>query len=848
MRLHPPQPLDNAMLFYTHVYVRGNYIYFRGFNDGKRVNQKIPFKPSLFVRTGKESKYKSLWGDRLERIQFDTIKDAREFLDKYNQVSNFPIYGNKNFAYQFISKVFPNQIEFDLSLMRILTVDIETSTEYGFPDVRNAQEEILLITLRDFNTRETISLGCKPYVAKSNNVYIQCEDEFDLLRKFINILKENYPDIITGWNCQFFDVAYLSARIEKVLGKRALEECSPYGVVTTREVPFTAGRTQLSYDWVGIAVLDYLDLYKKFSFKVQESYKLDYIAQEELGKQKLKNNYSSFKEFYTQDWELFVDYNIRDVELVDELEHKMKLIVLICTMAYDAKCNYLDIFSSVRTWDCILYNALLKKDIIVHNPPPVDAGSDRQIMGAFVKEPKPGQYDWVVSFDATSLYPSIIMTFNMSPETLIDGRKYLADDERSIQKLLDRNVNFEEELQKHNATMTANGQCFSKEKKGLFPELIEYYFAERQKAKKLMLKAQTNYEETKDPKYLGEISSLNSKQMAAKILMNSLYGAMGNIYFRYYDIRIAEGITMSGQLIIRSVARQLNYYLNDRCSTKEYDYSFYSDTDSTYITLGKLINTLKNTTNKTAVVEQIDKICNKDIEPEINKSCEALGKYLNVYTEKIKFKREVIADRGIWIAKKRYALNVHNAEGVAYDPPKLKVMGMEIVRSSTPAPVRKALKEAVTIALTRDEASIRKFVSEIESKWIKLDPEEIAFPRSVNGLREYGDSNSIFRKGTPIHVRGALIYNHIITSKNLGKQYQPILEGDKIKFLYLKEPNILGTHVISFNSQLPVEFDIHRYVDYDKMFEKSFIEPLNSLLSCIGWQLREQASLEGLFV
>lgn len=833
-------------LFYTHVHVRGNNILFRGFHNGKRVNQKIPFKPTLFVRTGKETQYKSLWGESLDRLQFDTIKSAREFLDKYSEVSNFPIYGNKNFTYQFISKLFPNHIAFDMSLMKIVTIDIETSTEYGFPDVRNAQEEVLLITVRDFNTKDTVSFGCKAYAVKNNNRYVQCADEFDLLRKFINLLKEDYPDVITGWNCQFFDIAYLSARIEKVLGKRALEECSPYGIVTTREVPFTAGRTQLAYDWVGMSILDYLDLYKKFSFKVQESYKLDYIAQEELGKQKLKNNYASFKEFYTKDWELFVDYNIRDVELVDELENKMKLIVLICTMAYDAKCNYLDIFSSVRTWDCILYNALLKKNIIVHNPPSVDESSDRQIMGAFVKEPKPGQYDWVVSFDATSLYPSIIMTFNMSPETLIDGKKYLADDERSIQRLLDKEVNVAKDLEQYNASMTANGQFFSKEKKGIFPELIEYYFAERQKAKKLMLKAQTRYEETKDPKYLNEISSLNSKQMAAKILMNSLYGAMGNVFFRYYDIRIAEGITMTGQLIIRTVANQLNNYLNNLAKTTDVDYSFYSDTDSTYITLNSLVKTWRES-SKSNIVERIDTTCSKVIEPVINRACEELGQYLSVYTQKIKFKREVIADRGIWIAKKRYALNVHNAEGVAYDPPKLKVMGMEIVRSSTPAPVRKALKEAVTIALTKDEDSIREFVTNIETKWSKLDPEEIAFPRSVNGLREYGDSNSIFRKGTPIHVRGALIYNHVINSKNLGRQYQPIQEGDKIKFLYLKEPNILGTHVISFNSQLPVEFDIHRYVDYDKMFEKSFIEPLNSLLSCIGWQLREQASLEGLF-
>lgn len=835
------------MFFYTNILNRGNFIHFRGFKDGKRIVTKIPFEPVLYVRTGKESKYRTLWGEKLERIKFISISEARDFIRQYKDVSNFPIYGNYNFGYQFISKMFPDNIDFDTSCMKIVTIDIETSTEYGFPDPRVAQEEVLLITIQDFNTKQITSFGCKPYISKQAHAeYIQCDDEMHLFRKFIDFLKSDYPDIITGWNVQLFDIAYLSSRIQRVLGDRALEECSPFRVVNTREVPFARGRTQLAFEWCGISILDYMDLYKKFSYKMVENYRLDTVAKEELEDEKIKHEYNTFKEFYTQNWELFVDYNIHDVVLVDKLEDKMKLINLILTMAYDAKCNFTDIFSSVRTWDCILYNKLLKQNIIVHNPPGVDPASDRQIMGAFVKEPKPAQYDWVVSFDATSLYPSIIMTWNMSPETLVDGQKYLSDDEKSIQRLLDRQVNTDM-LKLQNYAMTSNGQCFRKDVKGIFPQLIEFYFGERQKAKKLMLQAQAKYQDTKDEKYLGEIASLNSKQMAAKILMNSLYGAMGNVYFRYYDIRIAEGITMTGQFIIRSVANQLNYYLNERCRTNGLDYSFYSDTDSTYITLDRVIKNECKDGEKLQVVGFLDNLCTKSIEPVIDRTCEDFSTYLNVYTPKIKFKREVIADRGIWIAKKRYALNVYNAEGVAYDPPKLKVLGMEIVRSSTPAPVRKALKEAVSITLTQDEATLKSFVERTENNWGKLDPEEIAFPRSVNGIKEYSDSNSIFRKGTPIHVRGALIYNHLIKTKNLEKKYQLIQEGDKIKFLYLREPNTLGTHVISFLGELPTEFRVHQYVDYDTMFEKTFIEPLNSLLECIGWQLKEQASLDGLF-
>ena len=835
------------MLFYTNIYTRGNYVYFRGFKDGKRVNQKIPFQPTYFVRAGGDTKYKSLWGEGLEKVKFSSISEAREFVKTYKDVSNFPIFGNHNYGYQFISKLFPDTIEFDISLIKIVTIDIETTTEYGFPDVRNAQEQITLITIQDFNTKQLTTFGCGEYKSKkSNSEYVKCNDEFDLLRKFIDFHSSDYPDVVTGWNCQLFDIAYLSARIIKVLGEKALDECSPWGAISTNEVPYARGRTQLAYNWQGISILDFMDLYKKFSYKMVENYKLDTVAMEELGEAKLKNPYLTFKEFYTKDWDLFVDYNIRDVELVDRMEDKMRIITLILTMAYDAKCNYTDIFSSVRTWDCILYNKLLKQDIIVHNPPNIDPSMDRQIMGAYVKEPKPKQYDWVVSFDATSLYPSIIMSWNMSPETLVDGKKFLADDERSIQRLIDRDVSTSE-AHDHDWSMTANGQCFLRNKTGIFPELIDFYFTSRQIAKKEMLAAQSMYEETKDKKYLGLISSLNSKQMAAKILMNSLYGAMGNVHFRYYDIRIAEGITMTGQLLIRSVSKKLNEFVNSECKTNGIDYSFYADTDSTYITLGDLVS--KNMADKSPseIVDVLDKYCNQRIEPTINEACESLSEYLNTYQHKIKFKREIIADRGIWIAKKRYAVNVHNSEGVTYDPPKLKVLGMEIVRSSTPAPVRKALKEAVSMALTKDEATLRAFVADLESKWNKLAPEDIAFPRGINGLKEYSDSNSIFRKGTPIHVRGALIYNHLIENNNLEKKYQLIQEGDKIKFLYLREPNPLGTHVITFPGEVPEEFNLREYIDYDMMFEKSFLDPLNSLLSCIGWQVREQATLEGLF-
>ena len=826
--------------FYTNVYGRGNYVYFRGIKDNKRVNLKLPFQPSLYKRTHKDSKYKSLEGDNLERIKFKDLYGAKDFIKKYREVSNFPIYGNTNYAYQLISKFFPNDIEFDMSLIKILTIDIETSTEYGFPDPRTAQEEILLITTQDFNTKQITSFGCKSFISEQDNVnYIQCKDEFDLLRRFINHIKEDYPDVITGWNVQLFDIAYLSSRISKVLGESAVEECSPYGSFTTKEVPYAKGRTQLAYEWHGVSMLDYMQLYKKFAYKTLESYALDFVAKEELNQQKIKHDYENFKEFYTKDWRLFTQYNIVDVELVDKLEDKMKLINLILTMAYNAKCNYIDIFSSVRTWDCIIYNRLLNNNIIPRTRFDQDQIVDRMIIGAYVKDPKPKKYDWVVSFDATSLYPSIMMTFNMSPDTLVEGQKHLADTEKSIDMLVDNKVDTKK-LKQDGLTMAANGQCFRKDRTGVLPDLINWYFSMRQKVKKEMIDAQKKGD-------LQHVTSLNSKQMSAKILMNSLYGASGNQYFRYYDTRIAEGITMTGQYIIRFVAKRLNEYLNKICKTKDVEYSFYSDTDSTYITLGKFVEQNYPNKSKEEIVELLDKFCDKVLTKVIDNACNEIFEYMNVYQERITFKREVIADHGVWLAKKRYALNVYDSEGIKYEKPKLKVQGMEIVRSSTPSSVRSALKESVGFVLTKTEKELREFVKNLEEEWYKLPPHEIAFPRTVNNVGNYKSTNTIFKKGTPIHVRGALMYNHLLQQKRLETKYQTLLEGDKIKFVYLKEPNPIGTNVITFQNNIPPEFKVANYVDYQMMFEKAFLDPLNSLLDCVGWKVKEEATLDGLF-
>jgi len=824
--------------FYTWAWQYGNKILLRGVRDGKRFNSRHDFQPTLYVRSADETGFKGLYDENLKPVVFDSNSDCKDFMEKYDGIENYPIYGQTDLTYQFLSSQYPGEIDFDLSQLSIWSMDIETTAEGGFPDVDNPVEKILLITMMNNITKEIKTWGEGNWSpgeeTKDLEVdYTPCEDEKELLTKFGTWWCNEYPDIVTGWNLELFDIPYLVARMDRLFGNDAKNALSPFNMTRRRAIRLN-NKEVTTYDIKGVSQLDYLDLYKKFTYTAQESYKLDYIAEVELGKNKLESGFDTFKEFYENDWNRFIDYNIIDTKLVDELEDKMKLIELIATMTYDAKANFKDIFSSVRTWDCLLYNHLLDKGIMI---PQRKSAEGRRIEGAFVQEPKPGRYDWVMSFDATSLYPSIIMQYNMSPEMLLPGMV-----DCTVEGMLERRDKMDDQY-----AVTANGARFSRDKQGLFPEIVQKFFDDRQRYKKLMIKAQNDYEKTKDKKYLNDIAKFNNFQMARKIQLNSLFGALGNEYFRYYDDRIAEGITMTGQFIIRQTAKALDDYLNKVCGTEGEMYSFYSDTDSCYITMDKLVQKFFADKDYNAIISSLDKIGEDKIEPVINKAMESLAEYTNAFDKKIYFKREAIADRGIWVAKKRYALNVYDNEGVRYQEPKLKVMGLEIVRSSTPAPVRESLRSAVRLCLTSDEQALQDFVESNWQEFRQMEVEKIAFPRGCNNLQKYTSTSHIYEKGTPIHVRGALLYNYMLDKNKVGHKYEHVQDGDKIKFLYLKEPNTLGENTIAFNSKLPVEFDLHKYVDYETIFEKSFVEPLNTIAKGLGWNTRPVATLEDLF-
>jgi DNA polymerase elongation subunit (family B) len=561
----------------------------------------------------------------------------------------------------------------------------------------------------------------------------------------------------------------------------------------------------------------------------------------ELGQKKLDHSeFETFKDFYTKDWQKFIDYNIRDVELVDQLEDKMKLIELCFTMAYDAKINFNDVFFQVRTWDAIIYNYLKKRNIVI--PPKDRSEKSDKFAGAYVKEPKPGKYDWVVSFDLNSLYPHLIMQYNISPETLLDERHPSA----TVDKILQRQV----ALEKYSDyAVCPNGAMYRKDVRGFLPELMEKMYNDRVIFKKKMLEAKQQYEKTKTKELEREISRCNNIQMAKKISLNSAYGAIGNQYFRYYKLANAEAITMSGQVSIRWIERKMNSYLNKILKTNDVDYVIASDTDSIYLNMGPFVETVYKGREKTTeeIVGFLDKVCEVEFEKYIESSYQELADYVNAYDQKMQMKRENIADRGIWTAKKRYILNVWDSEGVRYDEPKLKIMGLEAVKSSTPAPCRQKIKDALKIVMTKTEDEMISFIDNFRKAFNELPPEEISFPRSINDVDKHKSSSTLYSKGTPIHARGAILYNHLIKEKKLDKKYAKIQNGEKIKFCYLKLPNPIRENVISYIQEFPKEFGLDKYIDYDLQFSKAFLEPMKVILDAINWRVEKTVNLESFF-
>ena len=821
--------------FYTNVVCLGNYIFERGIEDGVPFDDKHEFKPTLYIPTTTKTDWRTLENEPVGPVQWGTIKETREAMRKYEGVENMKIYGHTNYNYSYIAETYTESIDYNLEHLKIMFIDIEVGSEHGFPNPENAFEEVTAITIK---INDDIQVwGCSDFKNTQENItYNKCGDERQLLEQFVMYWQQNCPHVITGWNTKSFDTPYLVNRIRRELGESWVKKLSPWGFVKEQKIFGMGGKEVQTYEIYGVSEIDYMDAYKKFTYTNQESYRLDHIAHVELGENKLDySEVNTLHELYRTDYQKFIEYNIQDVLLVDRLENKMKLLEMIISLAYLSKCNYTDVFAQTRMWDCIIYNHLLKEKVVIPQKSKQRKGDAYE--GAYVKAPQKGRHKWIVSFDLNSLYPHLIMQYNISPETILGTWQ----DDIGVEGLLDKEFDTSVWKEK-NVTVTPNGSVYRKDKQGFLPKLMESMYNDRVTYKQLMLEEQKKGRNA-DP---NKLSQYYNYQQNLKIALNSAYGAMGNQWFRYYDERNAEAVSVAGQLSVQWAENAVNKYLNTTLGTVNKDYIVAMDTDSLYVCLGDLVSKV-GITDDEKIVDFLDKACGR-IEGVIEESYKELAEYVNAYQQKMVMKREVIADTGIWTAKKHYILNVHDSEGVRYEEPKLKIVGIEAIKSSTPQACRESLKAIFNIIISGTEDEVISYIEKFKEKFFSLDMEKIAFPRSVNGLKKYKDPASIYTKGTPIHVKGSLIYNYMLRSKKLTKKYPIIQEGEKVKFVYLKDPNPAGDKVISILNNLPKEFELEKYIDYDTQFNKAFVEPLKGVLDVIGWDTERRSSLDNFFI
>jgi DNA polymerase elongation subunit (family B) len=816
------------MKFYTSIKLQGNNILERYIENGRKYSHKRNFSPKLFVSTHKDTQYKTIYGKPCEEISFKSCFDMYAFKKRYANVHGFDIHGDISPINQYISLNYKNAIEYNSSQLETLIYDIETTCENGFPDVMEAVEEITCITLYSTLKKQYYVLTNKKWGSWSsenqshlNLVHIECKTDYDLCYNVLRIIEKLSPDIITGFNIDVFDTPFLVNRLTRVLGEDMTRRLSPWKNITSKDVTNDYGKEYTEYTLQGIESLDFIKLYKKFYKQTSESFSLNYISSEELGEEKLDHSeFSQMHLFYKQNYQKYVDYNIKDVWLVIKLEEKLKLIELAINMAYMAKSNFSDVFFPTRIWDTIIYNHLAGSNIQI--PPRSDVIA-RSYEGAYVKPAITGLFRWITTLDATSLYPSIMMQCNISPECLKDTIPNV-----TIESIINHSIDNSKVIE-NNLSLTANGVCYSNDEQGLFPFLIEKMFKERKAAKTEMLRLEAeNYELHKQ-----KISSLDIHQNSLKILLNSLYGAMAAKGFRYYNPLIAESITLTGQAIIKSAEKTINDYLNSLLKT-DIDYVILIDTDSCGITLESIVDKVNlNTVERK--INFVDKFCKERLQPQLDKTFNELARYLNTTSNRISFKREIIADSGFIHAKKRYVLQVWDKEGVRYKTPKSKIMGMQSSRNSTPQLCRNFLKRIYGEILNTDKNHVKQSMEDFYHEFMKLPLYDIANPCTANNMDKYHREVGIYGLGTPISTKSALIYNYLLKDLQIDTKYRTIDNGDKIRYFYLTQPNPLRENAIGFLDTFPEEFGLHDYIDYERQYDAIVRKPVNDVLKSCKW-------------
>jgi len=831
-----------SLSFYTSISRYGNDLLYRGYDQsGQRVQKKIRYSPTFWYPTTKKTEWKGLDGTPLKPVTFPTMGRASKYNRDLEGVDNAKVYGMNNPVFSYIQERFPGEISFKEEWVDIHYIDIEVYSDKGFPEADKAEHPIVSIAL--FSSSEKIwrIWGLGDYDASKSYIYdthpnadvryVKCKSENSLLHSFLAYweLPNHRPDVITGWYIRFFDIPYLVNRINNTMGKKDANRLSPWGVVSQKMVTFKGGKESEAFEIMGVQILDYEDLFRKFghSYGPQESYRLDHIAHVVLGERKLSyDEYGSLHSLFKENHQLFIDYNLKDIDLVYRIDQQAGLIPLVFTMAYLGGVNYSDTLGSVAIWDSIINRELLPQKIVI---PGKEEKHYRKFTGAYNKEPQKGFHDWVVSFDFASLYPNLFVQYNMSPETLVEG----VSEDSGVEKYLNRNEKVDSEY-----IVAANGSCFRKDIEGVFPRVIRRFYNERKRVKGEMGDLQRKYEETKDECLVPQITKLFNNQQSIKILLNSLYGVMGNRYFRHFDVRIAEGVTMSGRLTIQWAEKHVNQEL-DRILKSSKDRVIAAATDSLYLGLSDIVDQ----TNPDDPVSFLDKLGTEYFSGFFRKTMEKLAYQQNCNENRMDMDREVIADKAVWVAKNRYFLRVHDSEGIRYSTPKTKVKGIEAIRTSTPELCKDKLRGLFDLIAQGDEEALQNYIADFRKEFETHTPDAIAFSTSVNGLEKYSDSKTIYGSGTPMHVRAALVYNHAIQTAGLTDTHELIQEGGKMKYIMLRLPNPVSENVVGFPEFLPHALDLEKYIDYNAQFDKVFVAPIEGVLDAIGWSAEPRNTL-----
>jgi len=747
--------------------------------------------------------------------------------------------------------------EFTKNPLKVYFIDIETYSPDAFPNPQDPGDTINIITIYDTITRKFYSWGLKPYTAKSPDViYVACKTEEELLRKFVDFFSKDYCDILSGWNSEFFDVPYVINRVRKILGEEAMQKLSPAGSLRSRTFMGKYGREQVKWFIEGLSCVDYLDIYKRFCQTLRESYKLDAIGEIELQERKIDYGDQNLTELADGDWETFVDYNIQDVNLLVRLEQKLQYIQLLRMIAYAGLTTFEGALGSlsVITGLCSIRARLKDKRIPTFVK---DVKEGTKNAGAYVADPQKGFQEHIVSLDANSLYPNTMITLNLSPETKVGKIIDKSDKDITIKHVNGQTFTLTHEkftafVKQEEIAISRAKILFTQKEKGIIPDTIDYYYKKRVEVKKQLTKAKkkliTLEEDTQEYKDLQvEVDRLNIRQHTIKILMNTVYGYFGNKHSPLGDDELAESITLTGQAVIKESNRILTDYIKANTGLSdeflaENSPIVYNDTDSSYISIKHLVEAKKIPTfDKNGNVAQEYYKAVEDIEEHLNREIITWGKSaLGSKDCRLVFKREAIADVGLFLAKKRYVLHTLDVEGIPGK--KFKYTGVEVVRTTMPAPIKPYVKKIIeTMLLTKDYAATNKIFNETYDIFKSLPLEDIAFVMGVKGYEKYANRCNGFEtvKAMPKHVKAAYYHNILLDRFGIERKYEKMASGDKVRFFEVKKPNSFGLSVIGYKYYYPKEFQSVFEIDYEKMFEKIIYSVIERFYEAVNWTVKK---------